>query len=275
MVPEDLPKRVPAGPWKPMENRFRNSFSIGGASRRAGAEKTLATLRSEPSRTSIYGVLSNRTSLSDFSLWLQKPWKRRLLSYPLAPQTHACSMKVEKKEVWENNGESLKIASAKKQKSDPKMWQNRGPNPGQIQGWKPSCPRGAPDPEKTPKSRPKSWKKDPRTTNSLGRKSAGNRHGFCFLNIYSSDFLSRREARCDSKPACKGNLSCQSYLCSASGFAAVDHDDKSTQLSNKLEGTKAHRLNDCPNTCERDFFLQSAWRLPQTISSALKCTRQH
>ena len=81
---------------------------------------------------------------------------------------------------------------------------------------------------------------------------------FCFVNIYSSDFLSRREARCDSKPACKGNLSCQSYLCFASGFAAVDHDDKSTQLSNKLEGTKAHRLNDCPNTCAGDFFLQSA-----------------
>ena len=117
----------------------------------------------------------------------------------------------------------MKIALAKNQKSDPNVCQNGDPNPGQIQGWKPSCPRGAPDPEKTPKSRPKSWKKDPRTTNNLGRKSAGNRHGFCFLNIYSSDFLSRREARCDSKPACKGNLSCQLYLCSASGFAAVDH----------------------------------------------------
>ena len=200
----------------------------------------------------------DRTSLSDFSLWLQKPLKRRLLSYPLAPQTHSFSMKVEKKGVWENNEKSLKIASAKKQKSDPKVCQNGGPNPGQIQGWKPSCPRGAPDPEKTPKSRPKSWKKDPRTTNNLGQKSAGNRHGFCFLKISSSVLLSRHEARCDSKPACKGNLSCQSYLCFASGFAAVDHDDKSTQLSNKLEGTKAHRLNDCPNTCERDFFLQSA-----------------
>ena len=45
----------------------------------------------------------DRTSLSDFSLWLQNPWKRRLLSYPLAPQTHSFSMKVEKKGVWENN----------------------------------------------------------------------------------------------------------------------------------------------------------------------------
>ena len=71
------------------------------------------------------------------------------------------------------------------------------------------------------------------------------------------------------------NLGGQSYVRSPSGFAAVDHDDKSTQLSNKLEGTKAHRLNSCPITCERDFFLQSAWRPPQTMSSALKCTGQH
>ena len=130
----------------------------------------------------------DRTSLSDFSLWLQKPWKRHLLGCPLAAQTHLFSMKVEKKGVWENNEKSLKIASAKKQKSDQKVCQNGGPSAGQIQGWKPSCPRGAPEPEKTQKSRPKSWKKDPRTTNNLGRKSAGNRHGFCFLNIYSSDF---------------------------------------------------------------------------------------
>ena len=79
-----------------------------------------------------------------------------------------------------------------------------------------------------------------------------------FFNFVSSNSLSRHEAWCEAKPACKGYLSCQSYLCVASGFAAVDHDDKSTQLSNKLEGTKAHRLNDCPNTCARDFFLQSA-----------------
>ena len=46
MVPEKLPKRVAAGPWKPEENRFRDSFWIDGASRGASVEKTLATLRS-------------------------------------------------------------------------------------------------------------------------------------------------------------------------------------------------------------------------------------
>ena len=55
----------------------------------------------------------------------------------------------------------------------------------------------------------------------------------------------------------QGKLEVSIVYLFASEFAAVDHDDKSTQLSNKLEGTKAHRLNDCPNTCERDFFLQS------------------
>ena len=62
MVHEKLPKRVAAGARKPKENRFRDSFSIGGASRRAGVEKTLATLRSEPPRILIYGVLSRQNA---------------------------------------------------------------------------------------------------------------------------------------------------------------------------------------------------------------------
>ena len=60
MVDEKLPKRVAAGARKPMGNRFRDCFPIGGASRGAGVEKTLATLRSEPPRTSIYVVLSGQ-----------------------------------------------------------------------------------------------------------------------------------------------------------------------------------------------------------------------
>ena len=82
--------------------------------------------------------------------------------------------------------------------------------------------------------------------------TAGNRDRFWFLKIYPANCLSRHEARCVSKPACKGNLSCQSYLYFASGFAATDYHDNSTQLSNKLKGTKAHKPNDCPNTCEHD-----------------------
>ena len=152
-------------------------------------EKTLATLRSEPPRISIYGVLSRQNVTFRLFALATKTLERRLLSYPLASQTHSFSMKVEKKGVWENNEKSLKIASAKKQKSDPKVCQNGGPNPGQIQGWKPSCPRGAPDPEKTPKSIPKSWKKDPRTTNNLGRKRGGNRHGFVFEHLFPRLFV--------------------------------------------------------------------------------------
>ena len=100
----------------------------------------------------------------------------------------------------------------------------------------------------------KAGKKAPGPQTIWNKSALGIAMGFVFLKIYSSNFLSRHEARCDSKPACKENLSCQSYLCLVSGFAAVDQDDKSTQLSNKLEGTKAHSLNDCPNTCERDLF---------------------
>ena len=43
--------------WKTI---FLTFFSIGGASRRAGVEKTLATLRPELPRASIYGVLSRQ-----------------------------------------------------------------------------------------------------------------------------------------------------------------------------------------------------------------------
>ena len=74
----------------------------------------------------------DRTSLFDFSLWPWKHRKIRLLSCPLAPQTHPFSVKVQKKKVWEQSEKSLKIASAKNPKSDTKVRQNGGPNPGQI-----------------------------------------------------------------------------------------------------------------------------------------------
>ena len=113
-------------------------------------------LRREPPRTSIYAVLSGQNVTFRFLAWLQKHWKRCLLSCPLAPQTHSFSMKVEKKGVWEKDEKTLKMASAIKRKSNQTNDQNGGSNPGQIQGWKPSCPRVAPDPEKTPKHIPKS-----------------------------------------------------------------------------------------------------------------------
>ena len=54
-------KSCPNGSSQDPESRWKIDFmtcvSIGGASRKAGVEKTLATLRSEPPRTSIYGVL--------------------------------------------------------------------------------------------------------------------------------------------------------------------------------------------------------------------------
>ena len=55
-------KSCPNGSPQEPENRWKidfvTSFSVCGASRRAGVEKTLATLRSETPRTSIHGVLS-------------------------------------------------------------------------------------------------------------------------------------------------------------------------------------------------------------------------
>ena len=66
-------------------NRFRDSFSIGGASRRAGAEKTLATLRSELPRTLIYGVLSRQNVTFRLFALVTKTFEKVSPELPVGP----------------------------------------------------------------------------------------------------------------------------------------------------------------------------------------------
>ena len=85
MVHEKLLKRVAAGARKPMENQFRDSFSVGGASRRAGVENMLATLRSEPPRASIYGVLSRHNVTFRLFALAIKTSENTSLELPVGP----------------------------------------------------------------------------------------------------------------------------------------------------------------------------------------------
>ena len=98
MVHEKLPKRGAARARKPMENRFRESFSIGGASRRAGVEKTLATLRSEPPRTSIYGVLSRQNVTFRLFALAMKTQENTSPELPVGPPNASIFSKSSKKE---------------------------------------------------------------------------------------------------------------------------------------------------------------------------------
>ena len=168
--------------------------------------KNACALRSEPPRTSIQCVLSEQNITFRLFALAMQTLEKLLVNCPSAPQNYSCSVDSENKKVFnKKKRKALQWTLRNKPKSDFNVYQNVNPNSSQIQSWNKVVQEGV----KTQKRHQKvaeSRKTDPRITNNLEQKSAGNRLGFCFLKINSANFLSRHEARCDSKPSCKGNL---------------------------------------------------------------------